>query len=166
MAVLIAVTSDTHYGDKTGNLPSLLFQYLKKRTPDLILHAGDVTSHELLEELEKFAPVVAVRGNADHLSLPEEKVVDVGDIRIALLHGHQFFSLNSQFLTLKALDVGADVLIFGHTHRFYHDTHSIHGRRVVLLNPGSPAFPRMDSAGFAFLEVAGESIRVERVRFW
>ncbi|NJE29685.1 metallophosphoesterase [Thermococcus sp. 18S1] len=164
--MLIAVTSDTHYGDKTRNPPSLLFQHLKERTPDLILHAGDVTSHELLEELERFAPVIAVRGNADYLNLPEERVVDAEDIGIGLLHGHQFFSLNAQFLTLKALDMGVDVLVFGHTHRFYHDTYSIHGKRVVLLNPGSPAFPRMDSAGFALLEVNGERVRVERVRFW
>jgi len=164
--LLIAVTSDTHHGDKTGNVPSLLFQALGERGPDLILHAGDVTSHELLERLKQFAPVVAVRGNADHLNLPEEKVVEAGDVRIGLLHGHQFFSLNAQFLTLKALDMGVDVLVFGHTHRFYHDTYSVYGRRVVLLNPGSPTFPRMDSAGFAFLEINGENVRVERVRFW
>ncbi|WP_148883474.1 YfcE family phosphodiesterase [Thermococcus aciditolerans] len=164
--MLIAVTSDTHYGDKTRNPLSLLFQHLEERTPDLILHAGDVTSHELLEELERFAPVIAVRGNADHLNLPEERVVDAADIGIGLLHGHRFFSLNAQFLTLKALDMGVDVLIFGHTHRFYHDTYSIHGKRVVLLNPGSPTFPRMDSAGFAFLEIKGENIRVERITFW
>ena len=63
--MLIAVTSDTHHGDKTGNLPSLLLKELEKRNPDLILHAGDVTSAELLERLEGFAPTIAVRGNAD-----------------------------------------------------------------------------------------------------
>ncbi|NJE60506.1 metallophosphoesterase [Thermococcus sp. 21S7] len=164
--MLIAVTSDTHHGDKTKNLPSLLFQHLEEKKPDLILHAGDVTSHELLERLEDFAPVVAVRGNADHLNLSEERLIEVEGVSIGLLHGHQFFSLNAQFLTLKALDMGVDVLIFGHTHRFYHDTYSVHGKRVVLLNPGSPTFPRMDAAGFAFLKVSGESVRVERVRFW
>ncbi|NJE76227.1 metallophosphoesterase [Thermococcus sp. ES12] len=164
--MLIAVTGDTHHGDKTRNLPSLLFHHLEEKKPDLILHTGDVTSHELLERLEDFAPVVAVRGNADHLSLPEERLIEVDDVRIGLLHGHQFFSLNAQFLTLKALDMGADVMVFGHTHRFYHDTYSVHGKRVILLNPGSPTFPRMDSAGFAFLEVNGESVRVERISFW
>ncbi|WP_188202483.1 YfcE family phosphodiesterase [Thermococcus camini] len=164
--MLIAVTSDTHYGDKTRNPPSLLFQHLEEKNPDLILHAGDVTSHELLEELERFAPVVAVRGNADYLNLPEERVIDVDNVVIGLLHGPQFFSLNAQFLTLKALDMGVDLLIFGHTHRFYHDTYSIHGKRVVLLNPGSPTFPRMDSPGFVFLEIKGENIRVERITFW
>ncbi|SEV81918.1 hypothetical protein SAMN05216170_0102 [Thermococcus thioreducens] len=166
MPLLIAVTGDTHHGDKTRNLPSLLFEHLGKREPDLILHTGDITSPDLLEGLEDFAPVVAVRGNADHLSLPEEQIVDVEDMRIGVLHGHQFFSLNAQFLTLKALDMGVDILIFGHTHRFYYDTYLIHGERVILLNPGSPTFPRMDSPGFAFLEVNGESVRVRRIRFW
>ena len=164
--MLIAVTSDTHHGDKTRNFPSLLLRELEKKEPGLILHAGDVTSAELLEKLEEFAPTVAVRGNADHLRLPEEHVLEVDDVRIGLLHGHQFFSLNTQFLTLKALDMGVDVLIFGHTHRFYHDSYSIHGQRVLLLNPGSPTFPRMDSAGFALLDVDGESVRIERISFW
>ena len=166
MPLLIAVTSDTHYGDKTTNMPPLLFEHLKEEKPDLILHAGDVTSAELLERLGEFAPTIAVRGNADHLRLPEEEVVEAGDIRIGLLHGHQFFSLNAQFLSLKALDMGVDLLIFGHTHRFYQDTYSIHGRRVILLNPGSPTFPRMDSPGFALLRIDGESVRVERITFW
>ncbi|ACJ16724.1 metallophosphoesterase [Thermococcus onnurineus NA1] len=164
--MLIAVMSDTHYGDKTRNFPSLLFRELEKRGPDLILHAGDVTSPGFLERLEEFAPVIAVRGNADHLGLPEEQVVDAEDVKIGLLHGHQFFSLNAQFLTLKALDMEADVLIFGHTHMYYYDTYSIHGQKVVLLNPGSPTFPRMDSAGFAFIKVEGNKVSVERVKFW
>ncbi|ASJ10160.1 3',5'-cyclic-nucleotide phosphodiesterase [Thermococcus sp. P6] len=164
--MLIAVTGDTHYGDKTKNLPLPLFESLERKGPDMILHTGDVTSGELLERLEGFAPVVAVRGNADHLDLPGERVIDAEDIRIGLLHGHEFFSLNSDFLALKALDMGVDVLVFGHTHRFYHDVVSVHGRRVVLLNPGSPTFPRMDSPGLAFLEVRGESVRIKRVRFW
>ena len=164
--MLIAVVSDTHYGDKTVNLPSTLFDVLTKKGPDLILHAGDVTSSELLERLEEFAPVLAVRGNADHLNLPEEKLLEVGDIQIGLLHGHQFISLNPQFLMYKALDMGVDVLIFGHTHRFYSDVASSYGSRVLLLNPGSPTFPRMDTAGFALLRIHGAEPYVERVTLW
>jgi putative phosphoesterase len=165
MALLVAVTSDTHHGDKTKNLPSLLLNELEARKPDLILHAGDVTSAQLLERLEEIAPTIAVKGNADHLNLPEEEIVEIGDFKVGILHGHQLFSLNAHFLTLKALDIGVDVLVFGHTHRFYHDTYSLYGRGVVLLNPGSPTFPRMDRAGFALLWVEKE-IRVERITFW
>ncbi|ANF22030.1 metallophosphoesterase [Thermococcus piezophilus] len=164
--MLVAVISDTHYGNKTKNLPSLLFQHLEKKRPGLILHAGDITSPELLERLEEFAPVVVVRGNVDHLHLPEEQVIEVEGLKIGVLHGHQFVIMNAQTLTYKALDMGVDVLVFGHTHRYYYDTYSFHGQRVVLLNPGSPTFPRMDSAGFAFLKVDSTNISVERINFW
>lgn len=164
--MLIALTSDTHYGDKTRNLPLLLLDELGKREPDMILHAGDVTHPGLLEVLEEIAPTLAVRGNADCLNLPEERVVEAEDVRIGLIHGHQFLSLNAQFLTLKALDMGVDVLVFGHTHRFYHDTYSIHGQRVTLLNPGSPTFPRMDSPGFVLLRVEDERTSFERIKLW
>ncbi len=164
--MLIAVVSDTHYGDKTVNLPSTLFDVLTKKGPDLILHAGDVTSSELLERLEEFAPVLAVRGNADHLNLPEEKVFEAEGLGVGVIHGHQLISLNSQFLTYKALDMGVDLLVFGHTHRFYSEVASFKGSRVLLLNPGSPTFPRMDAAGFVFLEISKTEAHVERVKFW
>lgn len=165
MSQVVAVISDTHYGDKTRNLPSLLFEHLERLQPGLILHAGDVKSPELLELLEETAPTIAVRGNVDTLNLSEEEIVEVGDFKLGLIHGHQLVSLNAHFLTLKALEMDVDVLIFGHTHRFYHGTYSLHGRKVVLLNPGSPTFPRLDSPGFAVLHV-GKNLNVKRITFW
>ncbi|AMQ18383.1 metallophosphoesterase [Thermococcus peptonophilus] len=162
----VAVISDTHYGDKTRNLPTFLFEHLRKIQPELILHAGDVTSPELLEKLEEIAPTLAVRGNVDRLNLPEEEVVEVEDVKIGMIHGHQLLSLNAHFLTLKALEMDVDVLVFGHTHRYYYDIHSLYGKKVILLNPGSPVFPRMDSPGFAVLKVSGENVGVERITFW
>ncbi len=166
MHLLVAVVSDTHVGDKAESLPIPLLHKIRASSPDLILHAGDVTSHAVLEELEEIAPVVAVRGNADHLHLPDEEVVDAGGIRIGMVHGHRFFSLNSHFLTLKAIDIGVDILIFGHTHRFYFESFSLHGRRVYLLNPGSPTFPRYDSPGFVLLRTDGKRVDVRRVELW
>lgn len=88
----VAVVSDTHYGDKTRNLPTLLFEHLMKIQPELILHAGDITSPELLEKLEEIAPTLAVRGNVDRLNLPEEEVVEAEDVKIGMIHGHQLLS--------------------------------------------------------------------------
>ncbi len=164
--MIIGVVSDTHHGDKTRHVPSILFEKFEGEGVDLILHAGDITSRELFEGLNEIAPVMAVRGNADHLQLPEERIVDVGDIRIGMTHGHQFLGLNAQVLGYKALEMGVDVLIFGHTHRYFHDDRIFHGRRIVLLNPGSPTFPRMGSAGFAIMEVNGTKIHVERIKLW
>ncbi|WP_335755360.1 metallophosphoesterase [Thermococcus profundus] len=159
----MVLLSDTHVGDKARVLPPLLLERISAEKPDLILHAGDVTDPAVLEELEKMAPTLAVRGNVDKLTLPEEKVVEVEGIRVLLLHGHQFFTLNAHFLALKALEAGADVLVFGHTHRFYSDIVSLHGRRVWLVNPGSPTFPRYDDPSFAVLGVSGEGIDVKRI---
>ncbi|WP_050001869.1 metallophosphoesterase [Thermococcus eurythermalis] len=161
----IAVLSDTHVGDKAKALPVPLLDKLKKARPELILHAGDITSPSVLEALEEIAPVIAVRGNVDHLGLPEEETVEIEKLRIGLIHGHQLLSLNAQFLTLKALDMGVDLLVFGHTHRFYFDSFSVYGRRVYLLNPGSPTFPRWDEAGFVLLRPEEEP-SVRRVKLW
>src|SRR3569832_226644 len=54
---------------------------------ELILHAGDVGKPEVLDELRRIAPVVAVRGNVDHgawaEALPETVTVEPG---IFMLH--------------------------------------------------------------------------------
>jgi putative phosphoesterase len=157
--------SDTHVGDRAKALPVPLLERLREIEPGIILHAGDVTSPNALETLEEIAPVIAVRGNADYLNLPEEKTVEAGELRIGVIHGHQLPSLNSQFLTLKALDMDVDMLVFGHTHRFYFDSFSIYGRKVYLLNPGSPTFPRWDEPGFAVIK-PGEEPDVKRIKLW
>jgi uncharacterized protein len=57
---------------------------------EMILHAGDVGNEMVLFELETIAPTVAVRGNVDGgpwaRALPLERVVEVGGLRIAMLH--------------------------------------------------------------------------------
>lgn len=35
---------------------------------DLIIHAGDIGSEEVIRELRKIAPVIAVRGNCDRVN--------------------------------------------------------------------------------------------------
>jgi putative phosphoesterase len=57
---------------------------------DLIVHAGDVGSPHVLQELRTIAPIVAVRGNTD-LSvwaedLPETAVAEVDGILMYILH--------------------------------------------------------------------------------
>jgi len=54
----VGLISDTH-----GLLRKEAVEAL--RGSELILHAGDVGKPEILEELRKIAPVVAVRGNVD-----------------------------------------------------------------------------------------------------
>ncbi|NPA48163.1 MAG: metallophosphoesterase [Thermococci archaeon] len=159
----MCVISDTHY-TRNGRLPSHVFDSVRNEEPDLIVHCGDVIDPELLEELEGISPVVAVRGNADYLNLPESRIVEADGVRIGAVHGHDVIPLNAQTLAYKALEMEVDVLLFGHTHRFYSDRISFHGREILLLNPGSPTKPRFDSPGFAMIRTP--SMDVRRVELW
>ena len=85
----VAVISDTHLPRGARRLPELCLERL--RPADLILHAGDLTSVALLEELEALGPPVeAVLGNVDEPALrallPEERIVEVAGVRIGMRH--------------------------------------------------------------------------------
>src|SRR4051794_18061235 len=55
---------------------------------DVVLHAGDVLEQDVLDELGRRAPVIAVRGNNDRGldALPDERQLELGGVRIALVH--------------------------------------------------------------------------------
>lgn len=100
----------------------------------LIIHAGDVGGPEVLEELGRIAPVVAVRGNNDRgawaEALAEYEAVEVNDSFVYVLHD------------LKELDIapagaGFRVVVSGHSHKPLVEVK----RGVLYLNPGS-AGPR------------------------
>jgi putative phosphoesterase len=86
--VKIAVIADTHLPRGARRLPDECLRRLAKA--ELILHAGDFVTVEVLRELGQLAPVVGVRGNVDELRLapllPERRVVEVEGVRIGMVH--------------------------------------------------------------------------------
>src|SRR4051794_12085851 len=84
--VSVAVLADTHlHAGQT--LPEAVWHEVRRA--DVILHAGDVVSGELLDELAAVAPLHAVLGNNDRsLSdrLPERVEVELGDVPVAMVH--------------------------------------------------------------------------------
>ena len=80
---LIGIISDTHGLVRPQALEAL-------KDVDMILHAGDIGSQDVLDTLNDIAPVVAVRGNNDKAdwarSLPDWEVVEVGGVSIYMLH--------------------------------------------------------------------------------
>jgi putative phosphoesterase len=145
---LVGVISDTH-----GLLRSQVFRVF--RDVDLILHAGDIGSPEILKNLRSVAPVIAVRGNNDKGAwadrIPERKTTTVGDLRIYLIHD------------LKEIDIdpsGYDAVVTGHSHR-----PSVERRDGILfLNPGS-AGPRRFKLpiSIARLTVRGGDMKVRLI---
>jgi putative phosphoesterase len=109
-ARLIGLISDTH-----GLIRPAVHDALKG--VELILHAGDVGGSEILDELRLIAPVRAVFGNTDQPedpSLTREIELEIDAVRIHVSHGHE---VGSPTPTKLAAKYGADVVIFGHTHR-------------------------------------------------
>jgi len=84
----VGVVSDTHVGDALAELPPGVITAFAG--VDLILHAGDITTIGVLDQLRGCAPVVAVQGNHDRaagLELPAAVVVQIAGTRIGVSHG-------------------------------------------------------------------------------
>ncbi len=101
---------------------------------DLILHAGDIGAPEILAELRRLAPVIAVRGNVDRgpwaERLPATEVVECGGAQLYLLH-------DRKQLDLDPAAAGFLAVICGHSHRPAQQRR----KGVLYFNPGS-AGPR------------------------
>jgi putative phosphoesterase len=123
----VGLISDTH-----GLLRPEAVTFL--RGSDFIVHAGDVGDPNVIERLEKLAPVTVVRGNNDKGrwadALPETDVLEVNDVLIYVLH-------NIAELDLDPSAAGFRAVVFGHSHRPLSETRD----GVLYVNPGS-AGPR------------------------
>ena len=131
----IVVLADTHI--RRGSRRRLSDTvYAELGRADVILHAGDLLVPELFDELSGFAPVHAVLGNNDHElvgCLPEQLVVDIDGVRIAMVHDSGARAGRAGRLRRRFPD--AAVVVFGHSHVPI-DELGIDGQR--LFNPGSP----------------------------
>lgn len=128
----IGVIADTHMKRSDAFLNSTVTAYLDD--VDLILHAGDLCT---LEVLEGFAgrTVRAVAGNRDTRAVrerwPESDLLEVPGARIGLIHG--WGPPWGIVRRLQGVFEGADCVVFGHTHRALN---RIEGG-VLYFNPGS-----------------------------
>lgn len=145
---VLGVISDTHGLVRSAAVKALA-------GTDMIIHAGDIGTPEVLAALHAIAPVVAVRGNNDQdewaQTLPETEMVEVGRIAIYVLH-------DLHALDLDPVAAGFGAVISGHSHR-----PSISKRPGVLfLNPGS-AGPRRFKlpVSLARLQISGAAVEAQ-----
>ncbi|MBA1273281.1 metallophosphoesterase family protein [Stutzerimonas azotifigens] len=147
-ALRIGLIADTH-----GLLRPEALERL--RGCDHIVHAGDIGKPEILQALERIAPLSVVRGNNDQEdwaeAIPERLVIHFGRVSLYLLHD------------LKELDIdpaaqGIRVVISGHSHK-----PAVNERDgVIYLNPGS-AGPRRFKLpiSLALLHIQGRDVKPE-----
>ena len=139
--MLIGLISDTHITPKRGKLPEKIFEIFDG--VDLILHAGDITVQDVLDDSSKIAPVIAVLGNNDNLDLEKYELIEAQDKKILLVHG------DKKDLYESGLKYGADIVVSGHTHKPNHEIVN----EMHLINPGSSNRPIKSNASVALLKI-------------
>ena len=151
----IAVISDTH-----GNNKDIIEALVSMDKPDMLIHLGDYVADG--EKISKVLgiPITIVKGNGDHGSnYNEYEILEINGKRLFLTHGHRDNVVrNLDNLYYKALERGADIALYGHTHVPVNIVHE----DIIIMNPGSASLPRGGSATKTFgIIVIGEKIETE-----
>ena len=121
-AFLVGVISDTH-----GHLPTRADELLEN--VDLIVHAGDIDTPEVLEHLKFKGPVVAVKGNMDWGAWTHElhsyELIHIGSLWLLVQH-------DLARLDMDPASADISIVISGHTHQPANE------RRNGVLPPQAP----------------------------
>ncbi|MBU3113426.1 metallophosphoesterase family protein [Clostridium lacusfryxellense] len=155
----IAILSDTHakkHNDKLFRLIDTLFV-----DADMIVHAGDYISSDVVSKLREHKNFVGVWGNNDKgyiRDLLKEKVIlSVEGYKIGLYHGHGNSKNTLQTAYDKFIDDKVDVIIFGHSHQPLVLTKN----KILMINPGSPSYKRREPwYSYIILEIVDKKINV------
>jgi len=151
----LGVLADTHIPDRVPQLDPRVIEIFRQAKVQAILHAGDVSVEQVLEELRQVAPVYAVQGNRDIFylrQLPMQIELNIDGVSIGMAHGHGSFSrymvdkihrairgrlVESYLKRMLQAFPDADVIVFGHLH--VPCNFLLEGK--LLFNPGSTSYP-------------------------
>ncbi|UQX87466.1 metallophosphatase family protein [Jatrophihabitans telluris] len=153
----VVALSDTHAPRFWKACPPAVAHELS--AAELILHAGDVCTPAVLEQLSGFAPVRVVRGNNDGPDVarwpaPEVLEFDIEGLSVAMIHDSG--PRTGRELRLRRRFPLARLVVFGHSHIPWDS--ELAGQR--LLNPGSPTDKRRQPHGtIAVLDVGDGRIQ-------
>lgn len=143
MTTVVGVISDTHGLVRPEAKAAL-------QSCDTIVHAGDIGSPEVLEELGQIAPLRAIRGNVDlwAAEMQDTEIVEIDGRRLYILH-----DVNA--LRVDPASERIDVVISGHSHK----PKISEENGVLYLNPGS-AGPRRFTlpVALALLTISAEGL--------
>lgn len=153
----VGVVSDTHRMKKSIDKA---IEYLKDC--DLILHAGDNFVDSKYINQVTGIDIIAVKGNCDYENVEEELTIEIENKTIFLCHGHKYNVKHGvNLLKKKAKDIGADIVVFGHTHIPYKDEED----SILFINPGSTSIPRhVNYKSIVIMGINGDKLDVKDVK--
>jgi putative phosphoesterase len=142
--VRVTVLADTHAPRRWRGCPPQVAEHL--RHTDLILHAGDVCTAPVLDELAQYAPVVAVLGNNDGPDVAawgaaETAELDLDGLSVAMVHDSG--PATGRLVRMRRRFPGADLVVFGHSHIPLDQS----AGDLRIFNPGSPTDRRRQPQG-------------------
>jgi uncharacterized protein len=140
----VVVLADTHAPRRWRNCPPRVTREL--RGADLILHAGDVCTATVLEELAQYAPVTAVLGNNDGPDVARwgaepTAELTLDGLRVAMLHDSG--PASGRLARMRRAFPRAGLVVFGHSHIPLDRS----GYGLRIFNPGSPTDRRRQPHG-------------------
>lgn len=172
--IKLGIIADTHVPDKAKVLNPQVIPILRQSGVSAILHAGDISSPGVLAALGEIAPVYAVLGNRDWIfihKLPLHRTLTFEGITLGLTHSHgglrhyiigkfhyiaEGYQLERFKPRLLATFPGADVIVFGHTHRPV--SQWVDGK--LFFNPGAACYSDKNdlspSLGFLHIRPGGQ----------
>lgn len=153
------VVSDIH-----GSYDHLLLAVAAMGPIDLLIHAGDGWSDLVRWRGEHPGiRVEMVAGNCDLFGgypadYPLEAVFNLGRWKLFLTHGHLYGAKTDLHrLVLRGREVGADLVVFGHTHR----PAKIEWHGLTLFNPGALSRTRCHGRpSYGLIEAGAEGLEI------
>jgi len=142
--VRVAVLADTHAPRRWRGCPPRVAEHL--RHADLILHAGDVCTASVLDELAQYAPLVAVLGNNDGPDIAawgaaETAELDLDGLSVAMMHDSGPSA--GRLVRMRKRFPAAALVVFGHSHIPLDQS----AGDLRIFNPGSPTDRRRQPRG-------------------
>ena len=113
------------------------------------------------------ALLISVKGNCDSYDgTPDERILTLDGVKILMLHGHTR-GVKHGLETLEAYGrvVGADLLLYGHTHVPFARYVSEYDRPYYVFNPGSVGAHRYDGASYGFIELVNGKIVTNHIEY-
>ncbi len=159
----VVVLSDTHAPRRWKSCPPAVASRL--RGADLILHAGDVCTAAVLDELAQYAPVTAVLGNNDGPDVaawgaPETAALTLDGLPVAMIHDSG--TAAGRLARMRARFPAARLVLFGHSHIPLDAADA--DRDLRIFNPGSPTDRRRQPHGtLGLLHVADGTLVEARI---
>jgi uncharacterized protein len=140
----VVALSDTHAPRRWRACPPAVAEQL--RGADLILHAGDLCTAAVIDELSQYAPVLAVLGNNDGPDVadrgtPPTLRADLDGLRVGMVHDSG--ARSGRLPRLRRAFPEAALVVFGHSHIPLDEA----GGGLRIFNPGSPTDRRSQPHG-------------------